>query len=138
MHSTFFIKMVDDASWLYVEEQRHRPEMHWLLSLWGGYKISPRFQGEVRLASAGANGPGFEENPGGLAFVSRLREESVERSFSCSGSWLYLMPSLPLCWSSKSSGVVVQHSMRRTEGFEISLEVDLTSSGLGLFGWCSS
>ena len=47
LHSTFFIKMCDDASWLYVEDRPHEPEMNWLLSFWGGYKIVPRFQGEV-------------------------------------------------------------------------------------------
>lgn len=48
LHSTFFIKMCDDASWLYVEDHPFQPELNWLLSLWGGYKIAPRFQGEVR------------------------------------------------------------------------------------------
>ena len=47
LHSTFFIKMCDDASWLYVEESHHEPEMNWLLAFWGGYTITPRFQGEV-------------------------------------------------------------------------------------------
>ena len=47
LHSNFIIKMCDDASWLYVEESHHEPEMNWLLSFWGGYKIVPRFQGEV-------------------------------------------------------------------------------------------
>lgn len=48
LHSTFFIKMCDDASWLYVEDHPYTPELNWLLTLWGGYKIAPRFQGEVR------------------------------------------------------------------------------------------
>lgn len=48
LHSTFFIKVMDDASWLYVEDQPYHPELSWLLLLWGGYKIAPRFQGEVR------------------------------------------------------------------------------------------
>ncbi|CAM9952419.1 unnamed protein product [Laminaria digitata] len=47
LHSTFFIKMCDDASWLYVEEQPHHPQLNWLLSFWGGFKIAPRFPGEV-------------------------------------------------------------------------------------------
>lgn len=47
LHSTFFIKMCDDASWLYVEDHPYHPEWNWLLSLWGGYKIAPRFRGEV-------------------------------------------------------------------------------------------
>lgn len=47
LHSTFFIKMCDDASWLFVEEHPYQPELNWLLSLWGGYKIAPRFPGEV-------------------------------------------------------------------------------------------
>ena len=47
LHSTFFIKMCDDASWLYVEEQPHHPQLSWLLSFWGGFKIAPRFPGEV-------------------------------------------------------------------------------------------
>ncbi|CAM9238970.1 unnamed protein product [Ascophyllum nodosum] len=48
LHSTFFIKMCDDASWLYVEESHHEPEMNWLLAFWGGYTITPRFQGEMK------------------------------------------------------------------------------------------
>lgn len=47
LHGTFFIKMCDDASWLYVEDTPYQPELNWLLTLWGGYKIAPRFQGEV-------------------------------------------------------------------------------------------
>lgn len=39
--------MCDDASWLYVEDHPYVPELNWLLTLWGGYKIAPRFQGEV-------------------------------------------------------------------------------------------
>ncbi|CAM9774062.1 unnamed protein product [Ectocarpus sp. 6 AP-2014] len=52
LHSTFFIKMCDDASWLYVEDHPFQPELNWLLSLWGGYKIAPRFQGEVKQNEA--------------------------------------------------------------------------------------
>ncbi|CAN0470376.1 unnamed protein product, partial [Ascophyllum nodosum] len=52
LHSTFFIKMCDDASWLHVEESNHEPEMNWLQSFWGGYKIVPRFQGEVKQNEA--------------------------------------------------------------------------------------
>eukprot|EP00903_Cladosiphon_okamuranus_P006039 g5957.t1 len=52
LHSTFFIKMCDDASWLYVEDHPYVPELNWLLTLWGGYKIAPRFQGEVKQNEA--------------------------------------------------------------------------------------
>ncbi|CAN0108436.1 unnamed protein product, partial [Hapterophycus canaliculatus] len=52
LYSTFFIKMCDDASWLYVEDHPFQPDMNWLLSLWGGYKIAPRFQGEVKQNEA--------------------------------------------------------------------------------------
>ncbi|CAM9155204.1 unnamed protein product [Ectocarpus fasciculatus] len=52
LHSTFFIKMCDDASWLYVEDHPFQPELNWLLSLWGGFKITPRFQGEVKQNEA--------------------------------------------------------------------------------------
>eukprot|EP00752_Nemacystus_decipiens_P007614 g6804.t2 len=52
LHSNFFIKMCDDASWLYVEDHPYVPELNWLLTLWGGYKIAPRFQGEVKQNEA--------------------------------------------------------------------------------------
>lgn len=44
--------MCDDASWLSVEERPFHPEVGWLLPLWGGYKVVPRFQGEVKQHEA--------------------------------------------------------------------------------------
>lgn len=52
LHSTFFIKIMDVDCWLFVEDRPHQPELGWLLSLWGGYRVAPRYEGEVGIASS--------------------------------------------------------------------------------------
>ncbi|CAM9265632.1 unnamed protein product [Choristocarpus tenellus] len=75
MHSTFFLKVCDESSWLFVEDEMHQPDLGWLLQLWGGYKVTVRFQGEV--AEEDAHRMLFQCEPGTGEDYVRLRSRAT-------------------------------------------------------------